>query len=223
MLAIIPSADPPWQSSLHALAWRMQPGAKGDAVKDERGEKPDVDMSACLAAVGRSKDRAAFELLFRHFAPRVKGYLRRLGADAAAAEELMQEAMVTVWRRADRFDPAKASASTWIFTVARNLRIDAWRRDRRPEFDPSDPAFVPDDEPAPDASLDRWQDAERVNTAMQALSESEQAVLRLSFFEELSHSAIATQLAIPLGTVKSRLRLAFAKLRVTLGDKETGS
>ena len=96
-------------------------------------------LNAAVVAVGRVRDRKAFQDLFDHFAPRVKGYLMRLGAGNAVAEDLAQEALLTVWRKAALFDPGKASASTWIFTIARNLRIDAIRKERRPELDPNDP------------------------------------------------------------------------------------
>ena len=175
-------------------------------------------LSRLLTAVGDDRDREAFAELFRHFAPRLKSYLLRLGGDAAAAEESMQEAMVLVWRKAGQFNPAKASASTWIFTIARNARIDSYRRDRRPELDPDDPALVPDPIDPPDVNVNRDQSAARVQAAIAALSEAEQSVLRLSFFEDLSHSAIAERLKLPLGTVKSRLRLAFGKLRETLSE-----
>lgn len=177
-------------------------------------------LSRLLIAVGSAADREAFAELFRHFAPRLKGYLMRLGGDAAAAEEAMQEAMVLVWRKAGQFDPAKANASTWIFTIARNVRIDSFRRERRPELDPDDPALVPDAEEQPDATLAKGQSALRVREAMTRLSEAEQTVLHLSFFEDLSHSVIARKLGVPLGTVKSRLRLAFGKLRGALSDLE---
>ena len=179
-------------------------------------------MAECLKSVARMKDRAAFETLFRHFAPRVKAYLMRSGGDPAAAEELMQETMTSVWRKAEQFDPAKSSASTWIFTIARNLKIDAYRRERRPEINENDPALVPAEVPQPETVVQGLQAAERIKTAMQDLSDAEQAVLQLAYFEDKAQSAIASQLDIPLGTVKSRLRLAFGKLRIalepTLGD-----
>ncbi len=113
-----------------------------------RDINPDTGrLNALLLAVGHERDRSAFVALFDHFAPRVKAYLIRLGASGALAEDLAQEAMLIVWRKADLFDPAKASAATWLFTIARNLRIDAIRREKRPEFDPDDPAFVVDPEP----------------------------------------------------------------------------
>lgn len=178
------------------------------------------ELTALLCAVGQSQDRAAFAQLFRHFAPRVKSYLLRLGGDAAGAEEVMQETMVNVWRKADRYDPSKANASTWIFTIARNLRIDAFRRDRHPEIDPDDPAFVPDPPEAPDQSIEREQSATKLTEAIARLSEAEQSLLRLSFFEDLSHSIISERLGLPLGTVKSRLRLAFGKLRTSLSQHQ---
>ena len=174
------------------------------------------DWNALLSAVGAARDRAAFETLFRHFAPRIKAYLLRLGASAAAAEDLAQETMLSVWRKAALFDPAKASAATWIFTVARNLRIDALRRERRPEFDPSDPAFVPDAEPSADAALAQEEDEARLRDAIGRLSPEQAKVVELSFFADKAHSAIARELGLPLGTVKSRLRLAISRIRGVL-------
>ena len=142
--------------------------------------------------------------------------MARMGGDGQSAEELMQETMIAVWNKADKFDPSKGAASTWIFTIARNLRIDAFRRDKRPEFDPTDPAFVPDDVVQADAGLDARQTSEQLHQAIAALPEEQAALLKLSFFEDQSHSAIATRLNLPLGTVKSRMRLAFDKLRAAL-------
>jgi RNA polymerase sigma factor (sigma-70 family) len=175
-----------------------------------------LDMVALLCAVGARRDLDAYEALFRHFAPRVKAYMARMGGDSQLAEELMQETMIAVWNKADRFDPSKGAVSTWIFTIARNLRIDAFRREKRPDFDPHDPAFVPDDVAPADAELDAQQASEQLHQAIAALPEEQAALLKLSFFEDQSHSAIATRLNLPLGTVKSRMRLAFDKLRAAL-------
>jgi RNA polymerase sigma-70 factor (ECF subfamily) len=152
----------------------------------------------------------------------VEAYLRRLGAAQPAAEELMQEAMVTVWRKAGQFDPQKASASTWLFTIVRNLRIDAYRRDRRPELDPDDPALAPDPDPQADAVLFGQQSSVRLHEALKLLNDNERMILNLAYFDDRSHSEIAAELGIPLGTVKSRIRLAFAKLRNALGDSLGG-
>jgi len=174
------------------------------------------DMCALLRAVGERRDIESYETLFRHFAPRVKSYMARTGGDSQLAEELMQETMIAVWNKADRFDPSKGAVSTWIFTIARNLRIDAFRREKRADFDPSDPAFVPDDVAPADAEHDARETSDQLHRAIAALPDEQAALLKLSFFEDHSHSAIATRLNLPLGTVKSRMRLAFDKLRAAL-------
>lgn len=178
---------------------------------------PELDMSELLAAVGRSHDVDRFELLFRHFAPRVKAYMARTGSPGNA-EELMQETMVAVWNKAALYDPSKGAASTWIFSIARNLRIDAWRREKRPEFDPEDPALMPAAEPAADRRLEGEQDAVLVRTALETLPADQAEVMRLAFYEDSSQSEIASALDLPLGTVKSRMRLALGKLRIALGE-----
>ena len=177
------------------------------------------DMTALLATVGAKRDRAAFEIIFLHFAPRVKSYLLRLGANAGLADDLAQEAMLAVWRKAELFDPSKASASTWIFTIARNLRIDAIRRERRPEFDPNDPAFIPDEEPQADVRMVRDSEDTRLRAALTKLSAEQAQVVQMSFFGDKPHSQIAKELGVPLGTVKSRLRLAMARIKLVLGGE----
>ncbi|MDQ0455507.1 sigma-70 family RNA polymerase sigma factor [Rhizobium paknamense] len=176
-------------------------------------------MSHLLAAVARDRDKEAFETLFRHYAPRVKAYMARQARDSQAAEELMQETMMAVWNKAALFDPERGNVSAWIFTIARNLRVSAYRKDRRPEFDPQDPAFVPDDVPSADEEYQSRQEAERLRIAMQDLPSEQRELLQLSFFNEVSHSTIAKDLNLPLGTVKSRIRMAFAKLRAALDDR----
>jgi RNA polymerase sigma factor (sigma-70 family) len=125
--------------------------------------------------------------------------------------------MLMVWRKARLFDPAKASAATWIFTIARNLRIDAIRRERRPDFDPNDPALVPDDEPAADSVLMREDDGAKLHDALKTLSPEQAQVVQMSFFADKPHSQIASELGLPLGTVKSRLRLAMVRIRLAIG------
>ena len=170
-----------------------------------------------IRAIAEHGDRARFEALFRHFAPRLKGYFARLGTPLPVAEELVQETMVLVWRKAALFDPGQASVATWIFTIARNLRIDAFRHNRA-EFDPNDPALVPEPDPPADQVLFLRAAAGELGRAIKALPDEQQAVLRLSFYEDKPHAAIAAQLQIPLGTVKSRLRLAFRRIRAALDE-----
>jgi len=197
----------------------MRPHALQSVQMNDTKPALPAEMTALLATVGTKRDRAAFEILFVHFAPRVRSYLLRLGASAALADDLAQEAMLTIWRKAEMFDPAKASASTWIFTIARNLHIDAIRRERRPEFDPNDPALVPDEEVPPDTQMVRDSEDARVRSALTKLSAEQAQVVQMSFFAEKPHSQIAKELGLPLGTVKSRLRLAMARIKSALdGD-----
>ena len=172
-----------------------------------------------LIAVGRDRDRAAFAALFSHFAPRLKSFLMRLGVAPEGVEELVQEAMMMVWRRADTFDPSQASASTWIFTIARNKRIDALRRTRRPEIDPLDPALVPSAPAAADETVFETQRDAVVKQALKSLPVEQADLLRLAYFEDKSHGVIAAESGIPIGTVKSRIRLALAKLRQSLAKE----
>ena len=174
-----------------------------------------------MVAVAQQRDKQSFGELFDHFGPRVKSYLRRLGANEVLAEDLMQEVMLTVWRRAEQFDGSKAGVSTWVFTIARNKRIDALRREKRPEVDMGDPATVPepvDDAPAPDENVGAGELAQILRQAVEGLPPEQAELLNMAFYDDKSHSDIATEMDLPLGTVKSRLRLALQKLRVGLQE-----
>lgn len=171
-----------------------------------------------IIQVADQRDREAFAALFDYFAPRLKAYMMRGGSDPVSAEEFAQETMLTVWRKADRFDANQASASTWIFTIARNKRIDAYRRRARPEFDPQDPLLQPVAEPQPDDSVAAVETAAALRDAVAELPEEQASLLTLAFYEDLAHSEIAARTGLPLGTVKSRLRLAIGKLRNALGE-----
>jgi len=172
-----------------------------------------ADHAAWMKAVAERRSKAAFARLFGHFAPRIKAYLMRSGSDEGSAEELVQEAMLTVWRRAESFDVAQASVATWMFTIARNKRIDAYRRTKRPELDPDDPALAPQPETMQDEAVGAGQAAEAIRDAIADLPEEQAEMLRLAFFEDRAHSEIAELTGLPLGTVKSRLRLAIGKMR----------
>jgi RNA polymerase sigma-70 factor (ECF subfamily) len=168
-----------------------------------------------IEAVAATRDRDAFARLFEHFAPRLKAYLMRAGAPPGAAEDFAQDAMLTVWRKADLFDPRRASAATWIFTIARNRRLDALRRESRPLPLP-EMSLAPEEPEQPDAQLSGAEEAARLNAAMTDLSPEQLEVLRLAFFQGDPHSEIARKLNLPLGTVKSRIRKAMMKLRIAL-------
>jgi RNA polymerase sigma-70 factor, ECF subfamily len=177
--------------------------------------------AALIEAVALRSDRDAFASLFAHFAPRIKMFMLRSGASAQSAEELAQETLLAVWSKAKLFDPASTGAAAWIFTIARNQRIDGLRRLKRsPTNDTSevDLEFQVDAGPQPDAGLASAQVESRVRSALKGLPEEQLLVIELSFFEEKAHAEIAQTLRIPLGTVKSRLRLAMNRLRGLLGD-----
>ncbi len=157
------------------------------------------------------KDTSAFEQLFNHFAPRVKAFLMKSGADPQMAEECSQEVMATVWRKAHLFDPSRASASTWIFTIARNKKIDAIRKQNRPEPEQLYPDL--DYEPDQESVVELQQETERLTLALGELPEKQRVLVEKAYLGELSHSEIAEITGLPLGTIKSRIRLALEKLR----------
>ena len=164
-----------------------------------------------LKKVDTLKDTSAFEELFNHFAPRVKAFLMKSGADPQMAEECSQEVMATVWRKAHLFDPSRASASTWIFTIARNKKIDAIRKQNRPEPE----QLYPDQDYEPDQEsvVELQQETERLTSALEELPEKQRVLVEKAYLGELSHSEIAEITGLPLGTIKSRIRLALEKLR----------
>jgi RNA polymerase sigma factor (sigma-70 family) len=188
----------------------MPPNAQPATAQDR--------IAALVADIAESADRQAFAALFDHFAPRIKSFYLGSGTNAATAEELVQEVMLQVWRSAAQYDPKVAAVSTWIYSIARNKRIDRFRRERRPEVDLEDPALQPDAPIACDSALEREQSAERLRLAIDELPTDQAVVLREFYFADRSHSAIAAVLGVPLGTVKSRLRLALARLRQRLQD-----
>ncbi|MDI1285196.1 MAG: sigma-70 family RNA polymerase sigma factor [Reyranella sp.] len=180
-----------------------------------------ADEAADLIEVIASRqDRAAFASLFRHFAPRVKAFIMRGGTDVEAAQEVAQETLIMVWRKAASFDRSRASAATWIYTIARNKRIDLLRRAARP-IDTEDwlVVYAPEGEEA-DKSVLAGQTYTRVKELLGGLSEDQLVVIRKAFFEDKTHTVIAEELKLPLGTVKSRIRLALGRLREALEKDE---
>ena len=169
------------------------------------------DWNACLRLIATHQDQAAFARLFRHFAPRIKAYLIRCGGSPSQAEEATQEAMATVWRKAGMFDPAKAGAATWIFRVARNKQLDSIRRQKRPE--PEDLPWGETDSSDPAAEIAVAQEEDALRKAVSSLPEKQRVVIEQAFFADLSHSEIAELTKLPLGTIKSRIRLAIDRLR----------
>jgi len=178
------------------------------------------DFNACIARIAAHQDREAFATLFDHYAPRVKALLVRSGSPPSAAEELAQETLLAVWRKAHLFDQGRASAAAWIFTIARNLRIDSLRRADRAVYAED---FAPDaeDPPQPDAILNGAQEAERVRAAMRTLNPDQAQAIEMAFFHEQTHTQISDALGVPLGTIKARIRFGMMKLRAII-ERETG-
>lgn len=176
------------------------------------------DFSRLIAAVAAERDRAAFTTLFDYFAPRVKTYMMRAGAASAQADELAQETLLSVWRKAASFDPSRATASAWIFTIARNLRIDRLRKEWRDVSAGDEMPDMVDESATADDTLSESERAGRVRAALAHLPAEQTKVIELSFFDEKPHTEIAKALGIPLGTVKSRIRIAMNRLRTLVGD-----
>lgn len=205
-----------------SAAWQGGPDPRPDnagrLIAVWEGACSVADWSDCIVAIAQRRDRQQFAALFAHFGPRLKGFFLRLGVTQGVAEDLMQETLLIVWRKADRFDPTRAGASTWIFTIARNLRIDLKRRERDPgmltEF------YDGADQPTPGDHLLTAERDGRIHQALTSLPADQAEVIRLAFFEDRPHSQIADDLKIPLGTVKSRVRLAMMRLRALVEERQ---
>ncbi len=195
------------------------PGPPGAGGGPHTGKVRDVSQAdeaqgewvAQVLRVAQKGDEAAFAELFAHFAPRVKAFLMKSGAGAALAEECAQDVMATLWHKAHLFDPARASVATWIFTIARNRRIDALRKARRPE--PEDLPWGPEPEPDQADALALQQESTKLGVALARLPDNQRVLIEQAYFGDLSHGEIAKITGLPLGTIKSRIRLALEKLR----------
>ncbi len=181
-------------------------------VSDEEATKRTMWVSQMQAVQGG--DKAAFAELFGYFGPRVKSFLMKSGAAHDVAEECAQDVMATLWRKAHLFDPGKASVSTWIFTIARNRRIDMLRKEKRPE--PEDLPWGPEAEPDQADAIALQQETDQLGQALAQLPEKQRTLIEAAYFGDLSHSEIAAQTGLPLGTIKSRIRLALDRLRHTM-------
>jgi RNA polymerase sigma-70 factor, ECF subfamily len=194
-----------------------QKTGKARPVFDKTVRTADPDLrerhADCMAAISAERSKAAFAELFDFYAPRIKSYMLRLGASDSEAEELAQDVLVTVWQKAGLYDRKQASVSTWMFRIARNRRIDVQRRQRRPELTADDPMLRPPEIEQPDAVIARGQMEGIVRSQLVKLPADQRLLLQAAFYDGLSHSEIARAFNLPLGTVKSRIRLAFLRLR----------
>jgi RNA polymerase sigma-70 factor (ECF subfamily) len=169
------------------------------------------DQTRQLIAVRDQRDKIAFAGLFDYFAPRLKGFIMRSGCSSAMAEEVVQDVMLTVWRKAAQFDPHRAQASAWIYQIARNRHIDMIRKTNRPL--PEEPESTMEAEPDAAQILALQQEAGQLKAAIQKLTRDQRDVIERAYLGELSHQEISTETGLPLGTIKSRIRLGLEKLR----------
>ena len=175
-------------------------------------------LAALVARIAADRDRAAFKTLFAALGPCVKGMLMRQGADSAIAEDITQETFISLWRRAESFSPERGAVTTWLFTIARNHRIDRLRREApwQELTDQQELAEAP--EPRPDQALESLQIQSRVRAVLKTVPPEQAEVVRLAYGDGLSHNEIAARLGVPLGTVKTRMTLAYRKIRSALQD-----
>lgn len=199
-------------SGLHAVHTRRYAGAKDSRDLNVVDRK--TEWISHVTRIRDHRDQEAFAELFDFFAPRVKAFLMRAGADPSLAEECTQEVMATLWQKAHLFDPSRASVSTWVYTIARNKKIDQLRKQRRPE--PEDLAWGPEEEPDQADVLALQQESEELGRAIAALPDKQRDLIEKAYFGDLSHSEIADATGLPLGTIKSRIRLALERLRHTM-------
>ncbi len=174
--------------------------------------RADNPFGHLLLDIAQNRNKDSFVQIFEHFAPRVKSFLMKGGTPEDVADELAQETMLTVWNKAGAYNPARASASTWIFTIARNKKIDALRKTGRFEAAPSDPELL-QAEDTTNANAMAAQETEMIVEALESLPPEQAMLLHKSFFEDKSHADIAKETGLALGTVKSRIRLALERLR----------
>lgn len=197
---------------MYSLAMTEQKSAAGS--DNPPGEDPEL----LLERVALYRDREALARLFGLFGPRVKSMMLKLGATNAVAEDMVQETFLAVWRKAHLYSTSRGAAVTWIFTIARNLRIDQFRRQSNKPYEDLETVSLESDEPSGSVLMEQREIVDRVGTALKTLTPEQQEVVRLSFIHDLPHAQIAEKIGIPLGTVKSRLRLAYERLRPMLED-----
>ena len=178
----------------------------------------DSEHKRLIARVAADRDRVAFEALFLHFGPRIKALMMRSGADQALAEDLVQDVMMAVWRKVNLYAPERGSVSTWVFTIARNARIDRLRRSASRPYEDIDELEIPAGDEGADSDVLARQRAERIAEALSELPDEQRRIIELAYVHDKPQSRIAEDLDLPLGTVKSRMRLAYGKLRDKLEE-----
>ena len=173
----------------------------------------DEDLTLCVELIGKNQDKLAFNSIFRYFAPRLKSFLVKAGSTDSQAEEVIQEVMIAVWTKSSTYDSSKSSVSTWIYTIARNKRIDKIRKEKRHYLSESDEGLEIPVDSTQEKEIFASQVSNSLKKYMTNLPEEQSKLLKLSYFYNKTHADISEELKIPLGTVKSRIRLALTKMR----------
>lgn len=196
----------------------MQSTALSTDLEQDASASPADQHKACMALIAENHDRVAFKLLFEYFGPRIKSLMLRAGAPAALAEDMVQDVMMTVWRKSALYAPEKGTVSTWVFTIARNARIDKLRRASSAPYQDIDDLELASGEVPNDERADASKMADRIALAVTGLPDEQKRIIDLAFMQDKPQSEIAAELDLPLGTVKSRMRLAYGKLKESLED-----
>ncbi|MBR73292.1 MAG: RNA polymerase subunit sigma [Rhodospirillaceae bacterium] len=165
-----------------------------------------------ISNIANSRDKDSFAKLFDFYGPKIKSFALKLGAEKSIADDILQETMVAIWRHAHLYNKSKGSLSTWVYTIARNKRYDILRRSNRPEPDPLDPSFQ-GRQATPDEEVEKLREENMLRNAINNLPVEQAKIVRMSFYEGKTHQNLSEELNLPLGTVKSRLRLAIKKIR----------
>jgi len=193
------------------LAMNADPGPDKKSITQ-------IALSDLVIRIAEKSDKRAFTELFAYFGPRLKGYMMGRGMNAEAAEDLAQETMIRVWNKAAMYSSAKGQVSTWIFTIARNLHIDSVRRDKIVSFTDLADFDQADEDPVSDENLIATEETELVAHAIAKLPGEQKEIIEMAFMKDMTQTEIAGKIGLPLGTVKSRMRLAYQKLSKSLED-----
>jgi RNA polymerase sigma-70 factor, ECF subfamily len=200
-----------------ARVWRGQAESEQDVEPDTKTDPAYSEQTLWMLAIRDQRDKAAFKRLFDYYGPRLKGFVMRAGAPRAQAEDIVQDVLLTVWRKAHLFDPARAQVSSWIYQIARNRQIDIIRKEARPMPEALKPEDDSDEEDAGQA-LALEQETEKLRVALANLAPSQREMIERAYLGELTHTEIQDATGLPLGTIKSRIRLGLERLRHELKE-----
>ena len=199
---------------INTKSFNLNTAMKSRDIKvDSCSVNDDDDLTLCVELIGKNQDKLAFNNIFRYFAPRLKSFLVKAGSTDSQAEEVIQEVMIAVWTKSSTYDSSKSSVSTWIYTIARNKRIDKIRKEKRHYLSESDEGLEIPVDSTQEKEIFSAQVSNSLKKYMSNLPEEQSKLLKLSYFYNKTHADISTELKIPLGTVKSRIRLALTKMR----------